>query len=105
MPVCLTRLVSYFNFPYAPFIICFVYSTKDFFQTTGTLTTDELVAVGVLEQSGLLKPKATDKGGYKLKPMIQVHNEAALVMAGCHSLVVFDGETTSDPLKWPHQEC
>ena len=73
-------------------------STFLLFDTTGTLTTDELVAVGVLEQSQLLKPNATDKG-YTLKPMIQVHNEAALVMAGCHSLVVFDEETTGDPLE------
>lgn len=68
----------------------------------GTLTTDELVAVGVLEQSQLLKSDATAKeasNDYSLKPMIQVHNEAALVMAGCHSLVVFDEETTGDPLE------
>ena len=58
--------------------------------------------MGVLEQSQLLKPSTNSKDaskGYTLKPMIQVHNEAALVMAGCHSLVVFDEETTGDPLE------
>ena len=75
------------------------------FDKTGTLTTDELVAVGVLEQSSLLKdtrskPKDSKAGlNMALKPMIQVHNEAALVIAGCHSLVIFEDETTGDPLE------
>jgi len=83
------------------------------FDKTGTLTTDELVAVGVLEQAQLLASSKNantnnnnnnnnkDKAGpdLRLKPMIQLHNEAALVIAGCHSLVVFDEETTGDPLE------
>ena len=83
------------------------------FDKTGTLTTDELVAVGVLEQAQLLASSKNanttnnninnnkDKAGpdLRLKPMIQLHNEAALVIAGCHSLVVFDDETTGDPLE------
>ncbi|CAB9496617.1 Probable manganese-transporting ATPase catp-8 [Seminavis robusta] len=69
------------------------------FDKTGTLTTDELVAVGVLDNGQLSKNSKNDKLDLTLKPMIQVHNEAALVMAGCHSLVVFDEETTGDPLE------
>jgi manganese-transporting P-type ATPase len=71
------------------------------FDKTGTLTTDELVAVGVLDHATLTKNQNSSKGklDLTLKPMIQVHNEAALVMAGCHSLVVFDEETTGDPLE------
>jgi manganese-transporting P-type ATPase len=70
------------------------------FDKTGTLTTDELVAVGVC-----LPPKLKVASGKEeedeqfLTPMIQVHDEAALVLAGCHSLVYIEGETTGDPLE------
>jgi cation-transporting ATPase 13A1 len=70
------------------------------FDKTGTLTTDELVAVGICQPSKLKIPKGKEDEDAKfLTPMIQVHDEAALVLAGCHSLVYIEGETTGDPLE------
>ena len=67
------------------------------FDKTGTLTTDELVAVGVCDAKALSSAKKDDKS--ILTPMTKVSNEAALVLAGCHSLVMIEGETTGDPLE------
>jgi cation-transporting ATPase 13A1 len=76
------------------------------FDKTGTLTTDELVAVGVLEPNNLRKREQSSSSAKKqpssslsLKPMIQSTSGAALVIAGCHSLVVYEDETTGDPLE------
>ena len=70
------------------------------FDKTGTLTTDELVAVGVCQPSNLKIPKGKEnEDGQFLTPMTKVHDEAALVLAGCHSLVFIEGETTGDPLE------
>jgi cation-transporting ATPase 13A1 len=70
------------------------------FDKTGTLTTDELVAVGVCEPSKLNTPKGKeDDDEHFMTFMMKVSNEAALVLAGCHSLVVYDDETTGDPLE------
>ena len=66
------------------------------FDKTGTLTTDELVAVGVVEPSKLT---AGSKQEESLTPMTKLTSEAALVLAGCHSLVHIDEETTGDPLE------
>ena len=35
----------------------------------------------------------------ELTAMTKVASESALVLAGCHSLVLVDGETTGDPLE------
>lgn len=70
------------------------------FDKTGTLTTDELVAVGVCGMNALSKGKASSIDPSELlTPMTKVTNEAALVLAGCNSLVLIDGETTGDPLE------
>jgi manganese-transporting P-type ATPase len=73
------------------------------FDKTGTLTTDELVAVGVCEPNKLTLPrdKLEDDDVKFLTPMSKLSNgtAAALVIAGCHSLVVYDEETTGDPLE------
>jgi manganese-transporting P-type ATPase len=73
------------------------------FDKTGTLTTDELVAVGVCEASRLDVPikQLIDDEIKFLTPMSKLWNNtpAALVLAGCHSLVVYDDETTGDPLE------
>jgi len=66
------------------------------FDKTGTLTTDELVAVGVCEPSKL---KVAYKHEENLTAMSKVTGEGALVLAGCHSLVFIDDETTGDPLE------
>lgn len=73
------------------------------FDKTGTLTTDELVAVGVFPAKALKDGRAAkDEAGdiqKTLTPMVKCGSEAALVLAGCHSLVMIDGETTGDPLE------
>eukprot|EP00534_Pseudo-nitzschia_fraudulenta_P012894 CAMPEP_0201223372 /NCGR_PEP_ID=MMETSP0851-20130426/193078_1 /ASSEMBLY_ACC=CAM_ASM_000631 /TAXON_ID=183588 /ORGANISM="Pseudo-nitzschia fraudulenta, Strain WWA7" /LENGTH=1522 /DNA_ID=CAMNT_0047513131 /DNA_START=482 /DNA_END=5050 /DNA_ORIENTATION=+ len=70
------------------------------FDKTGTLTTDELVAVGVCQPSKLKIPRGKEDEDSKfLTPMIQIHDEAAMVLSGCHSLVHIEGETTGDPLE------
>lgn len=73
------------------------------FDKTGTLTTDELVAVGVCEPDKLkqvTKVASTDGDEQVLlTKMLSVQHEAALVFAGCHSLVLIDEETTGDPLE------
>jgi cation-transporting ATPase 13A1 len=81
------------------------------FDKTGTLTTDELVPVGVLGISSLgtdltkLAKTTSGLNGEKddesqlLTPMTKLSHEASLVLAGCHSLVLIDGETTGDPLE------
>eukprot|EP00551_Chaetoceros_affinis_P010542 CAMPEP_0203668656 /NCGR_PEP_ID=MMETSP0090-20130426/5232_1 /ASSEMBLY_ACC=CAM_ASM_001088 /TAXON_ID=426623 /ORGANISM="Chaetoceros affinis, Strain CCMP159" /LENGTH=1630 /DNA_ID=CAMNT_0050533151 /DNA_START=285 /DNA_END=5174 /DNA_ORIENTATION=+ len=74
------------------------------FDKTGTLTTDELVAVGVCENKNLITK--AKKGGKQsgddaslLTPMTKTTGEAGLVLAGCHSLVLIEGEVTGDPLE------
>ncbi|KAL9188926.1 hypothetical protein ACHAXT_011416 [Thalassiosira profunda] len=92
------------------------------FDKTGTLTTDELVPVGVMgvktlgenlaalaASSATRTTMAKKKGGKDdaesgsrlLTPMTKLSHEstAALVLAGCHSLIRIDGETTGDPLE------
>ncbi len=83
------------------------------FDKTGTLTTDELVPVGVMgaktlgsDLEALLSNSSTAKKGTKddsesrlLVPMTKLSHQAALVLTGCHSLVLIDGETTGDPLE------
>ena len=79
------------------------------FDKTGTLTTDELVAAGVcgpdkLSTKQVSKADSKDPSAGLLTPMTKVSGEAALVLAGCHSLVLVQGEgdeseTTGDPLE------
>ena len=90
------------------------------FDKTGTLTTDELVPVGVLGVKSLGKcgelQVASERGGKDednkdsttenvsgklLTPMTKLSDDAAaaLVLTGCHSLVLIDGVTTGDPLE------
>lgn len=64
------------------------------FDKTGTLTTDELVAVGVCTD---VKKNSSHKD--ELTPMTKISSECGLVLAGCHSLVLIDGETAGDPLE------
>jgi manganese-transporting P-type ATPase len=59
-----------------------------------------LVAVGVCEPPKLAEAKEKlDDDEKFLTPMAKLAGEAALVLAGCHSLVVYDDETTGDPLE------
>jgi len=82
------------------------------FDKTGTLTTDVLVPVGVmgvqtlgsdlealLNSTNTKKGTKGDAGSQLLIPMTKLSPQAALVLTGCHSLVLIDGETTGDPLE------
>eukprot|EP00980_Cylindrotheca_fusiformis_P025323 scaffold13478_cov132-Cylindrotheca_fusiformis.AAC.16 len=70
------------------------------FDKTGTLTTDELVAVGVCQPKKLKTPKGQEVDDKAfLTPMVKLDDAAAMVLAGCHSLVLIEGETTGDPLE------
>ena len=60
------------------------------FDKTGTLTTDELVAVGVVTDFSKINTPT---------PMTKVTDAAGLVLTGCNSLLVYDKETTGDPLE------
>jgi manganese-transporting P-type ATPase len=63
------------------------------------LTSDQLEAVGVCELSKLSTAKENMDDAAILTKMSKLPGEAALVLAGCHSLVVFEEETTGDPLE------
>ena len=74
----------------------------------GTLTTDELVAAGVCEVKSLCSlpgKQSNTKAPSPLQtadlitPMTKIRTEAALILAGCHSLVLIDDEITGDPLE------
>ena len=71
------------------------------FDKTGTLTTDELVAVGVVLPNKLSPSVSKSKDSDALFTKLEeVHKSmAALVLGGCHSLVMIDEETTGDPLE------
>ncbi len=81
------------------------------FDKTGTITTDELVAVGVSLPLSLSRNKPTkgdsfssssrssslpSDGFYNMK---DVPSAARLVLAGCHSLVLIDEKVTGDPVE------
>eukprot|EP01062_Namystynia_karyoxenos_P012094 TRINITY_DN14338_c0_g1_i1.p1 TRINITY_DN14338_c0_g1~~TRINITY_DN14338_c0_g1_i1.p1 ORF type:complete len:1561 (+),score=701.51 TRINITY_DN14338_c0_g1_i1:139-4821(+) len=69
--------------------------THCFFDKTGTLTTDTLVPAGVVNPGG--------KGGADVQPMVKVREaapEAAMVLAGCHSLLHLEGQgIVGDPIE------
>lgn len=70
------------------------------FDKTGTLTTDELVAVGICTPPKLKVANGKEEEDPEfLTKMMKANFEAALVLCGCHSLVVVDEETTGDPLE------
>ncbi len=78
------------------------------FDKTGTITTDELVAVGVSLPVSLSRNNSHDSfsirgGGPSPKDgfynMQSVPSAACLVLAGCHSLVLIDEKVTGDPVE------
>ncbi|CAK4621626.1 hypothetical protein LEN26_020084 [Aphanomyces euteiches] len=66
------------------------------FDKTGTITTDQLTAVGVVSNDGT---QDDVKEVLPHKPMINSHMNACLVLAGCHSLVEIDGKMIGDPVE------
>ncbi len=77
------------------------------FDKTGTITTDELVAVGVSlpvslsrnnpkDSFSIRSPSPPKDGFYNMQ---NVPSAACLVLAGCHSLVLIDEKVTGDPVE------
>ncbi|OQR97175.1 P-type ATPase (P-ATPase) Superfamily [Thraustotheca clavata] len=66
------------------------------FDKTGTITTDQLTAVGVTSYDESL-PMTSEIQPHK--PMLQSHVNSCLVLAGCHSLVEIDGKMIGDPVE------
>eukprot|EP00049_Salpingoeca_infusionum_P025583 m.20377 g.20377 ORF g.20377 m.20377 type:complete len:1339 (+) comp8156_c0_seq2:3-4019(+) len=76
------------------------------FDKTGTITSDELIATGVVATTKhcTCEPHyghshSSSSSAIAPSPMSTMPLEPALVIAGCHSLVDIDGETTGDPLE------
>eukprot|EP00127_Corallochytrium_limacisporum_P001032 Clim_evm31s34 gene=Clim_evmTU31s34 len=74
------------------------------FDKTGTITTDQLVAAGIVTHSGTpggaaKKQEKDDSGLPKMQHMDQINWESTAVLAGCHSLVPVDGKLLGDPLE------
>eukprot|EP00054_Salpingoeca_dolichothecata_P000146 m.16120 g.16120 ORF g.16120 m.16120 type:complete len:1361 (+) comp10277_c0_seq1:123-4205(+) len=66
------------------------------FDKTGTITSDELVAAGVVAASSA---SSNSTAPVKPVPCSQAPPQMCYVMAGCHSLVNIDGATVGDPLE------
>ncbi|KDO32388.1 hypothetical protein SPRG_02865 [Saprolegnia parasitica CBS 223.65] len=66
------------------------------FDKTGTITTDQLTAVGVVSYDENVPMTAAIQPH---QPMLQSHLNACLVLAGCHSLVEIDGKMIGDPVE------
>eukprot|EP00053_Salpingoeca_punica_P019510 m.197814 g.197814 ORF g.197814 m.197814 type:complete len:1363 (+) comp17670_c0_seq2:1993-6081(+) len=65
------------------------------FDKTGTITTDELVPMGIVVPS-CSKAVSTDAD---LVAMVKAPKEIGLVLAGCHSLMNIKGKASGDPLE------
>lgn len=71
------------------------------FDKTGTLTTDSINAVGIVHPSkeGEHAKDDPESGEYEMVAVQESSVDAALVLAGCHSLVHVDNEIIGDPLE------
>lgn len=69
-----------------------------FFDKTGTLTSDQMVAVGIVSATS---GKQAEKGAAVRdpKPCKEASTMAAVVVAGCHSLIEVDGKLLGDPIE------
>lgn len=65
------------------------------FDKTGTITTDQLTAIGVVSA----EHSSDDLSNVPLQSMMQCSFDASMVLAGCHSLVEIDGQTIGDPVE------
>lgn len=69
-----------------------------FFDKTGTLTSDQMIAVGIVNGDG-----GKTKGGADVPReslgVREVSALAAMVVAGCHSLIEVDGKAIGDPIE------
>lgn len=69
------------------------------FDKTGTLTTDELVAVGISPAESLLKNEQNTQAPNMVPLNSNIPSSCALVLGGCHSLVLIDGSASGDPIE------
>jgi cation-transporting ATPase 13A1 len=65
------------------------------FDKTGTITSDKLVAVGVVDASDLNNSTSSAQ----IATPIECSKTSAIIIGGCHSLVQIDGKTYGDPLE------
>ena len=65
------------------------------FDKTGTITSDKLVAVGVVDASDLNNSTSSAQ----IAAPIECSKTSAIIIGGCHSLVQIDGKTYGDPLE------
>lgn len=72
-----------------------------FFDKTGTLTSDQMVAVGVVDANEKRAVKGSDAtAGARMASLPKEANTmAAMVLAGCHSLIEVDGKAIGDPIE------
>lgn len=69
-----------------------------FFDKTGTLTSDQMVAAGIV--NGEQKGKQSATGAIReTVPVKEASTMAALVIAGCHSLIEVEGKIIGDPIE------
>ena len=73
------------------------------FDKTGTITSDKLVAVGVVDVSDLNKntSSSSSSSSSRIATPIECSKTSAIIIGGCHSLVQIDGKTYGDPLSKP----
>ena len=71
------------------------------FDKTGTITSDKLVAVGVVDVSDLNKntSSSSSSSSSRIATPIECSKTSAIIIGGCHSLVQIDGKTYGDPLE------
>eukprot|EP00929_Paragymnodinium_shiwhaense_P113015 TRINITY_DN81280_c0_g1_i1.p1 TRINITY_DN81280_c0_g1~~TRINITY_DN81280_c0_g1_i1.p1 ORF type:complete len:1486 (+),score=495.64 TRINITY_DN81280_c0_g1_i1:141-4598(+) len=68
-----------------------------FFDKTGTLTSDQMVAVGIVNAES--KPSKAVDGAIPMDNVKEASTMAAMVVAGCHSLIEVDGRALGDPIE------
>ena len=87
---------------------CYLNSTRTRTKQTGTLTTDQLIAVGVINASKTKKKSISSNSNHnsskwKRELGLLTTNEAdinaQLVLSSCHSLVSVDGKLVGDPIE------
>ena len=63
--------------------------THCLFDKTGTITTDELIPAGIVNNAA----------NNSLRKFDNASKNTMVVIAGCHSLLAVDGETIGDPIE------
>ena len=80
--------------------------TAAFFDKTGTITTDQLIARGIINGPAAHETAAAEKAAAgalaatrPLKPTLELSPSMACVIGGCHSLLQVDGRLMGDPIE------